>query len=376
MMGEKVAEDTQLQARATAAKRTFSITVLAGDGIGPEVVAEGLKVLNALQRRGVATFRLHHELFGGAAIDATGSPLPEQTLQRCLSADAVLLGAVGGPKYDDPRATVRPEQGLLTLRKRLGVFANLRPVRAWEALLDSTPLKRELVQGVDLVVVRELTGGLYFGEPRGRSADGNSVVDTLVYTREEITRILHVAFRLARQRRRRVTSVDKANVLTSSRLWRELAIEVGAQYPDVTLEHVLVDAASMHLIRTPSRFDVLAMENLFGDILSDEASVLAGSLGMLPSASLGEGSRGLYEPIHGSAPDIAGQSLANPLGTILSVALMLRHSFALEDEARAVESAVEAALDAGCRTRDIAAPDAPFLHTGEMGDEVVRRLVP
>jgi 3-isopropylmalate dehydrogenase len=352
------------------------ITVLAGDGIGPEVIAEGLKVLAHFQGRGSATFELHHELFGGGAIDATGSPLPEQTLQRCLSSDAVLLGAVGAPKYDDPRATVRPEQGLLGLRKQLGVFANLRPVRAWTPLLDSTPLKRDLVQGVDLIVVRELTGGLYFGEPRGRSADGNSVVDTLTYTREEITRILHVAFRLARQRRQRVTSVDKANVLTSSRLWRELAIEVGKEYPDIALEHALVDAASMQLIRMPSRYDVLVMENLFGDILSDEASVLAGSLGMLPSASLGEGTRGLYEPVHGSAPDISGQGLANPIGTILSVALMLRHSFGMEDEARAVESAVGGALDAGCRTRDIAAPNAPYLHTSEMGDEVVRRLAP
>ncbi|HWE60725.1 MAG TPA: 3-isopropylmalate dehydrogenase [Chloroflexota bacterium] len=367
---------TEAQRSSARPARRYTVTVLAGDGVGPEVIAEGLKVLAHIQQRGVATFTLHHELFGGAAIDATGTPLPEQTLARCLESDAVLLGAVGAPKYDDPRATVRPEQGLLALRKELGVFANLRPVRAWPALLDSTPLKRELVQGVDLVVVRELTGGLYFGEPRGRSADGNRVVDTLVYTRDEITRILHVAFRMARQRRNLVTSVDKANVMTSSRLWRELAIEIGKEYPDVRLEHALVDATAMQLIRTPGRFDVMVMENLFGDILSDEAGVLAGSLGMLPSASLGEGSRGLYEPVHGSAPDIAGQGVANPLGTILSVALLLRHSCGLEDEARAVESAVEAALDAGCRTRDIATPNAPYLYTGEMGDEVVRRLGP
>ncbi len=370
--------ETQPRTETAGAKRpaAFSITVLPGDGIGPEVIAEGLKILRVLQDRGVATFALREALFGGAAIDATGTALPEDTLAQCLAGDAVLLGAVGGPKWDNPQAMVRPEQGLLGLRKKLGVFANLRPVRAWPALLDASPVKRELVEGTDLVVVRELTGGLYFGRPRGRTVQKSQtrVVDSLVYTTGEITRILHVGFRLARARRKHVISVDKANVLTSSAYWRELAIGVGKEYPDVTLEHALVDSMSMQLVRTPGRFDVLVMENLFGDILSDEASVLAGSLGMLPSASLGEGTRGLYEPVHGSAPDIAGKGWANPLGTILSVALMLRHSFGLEDAARAVESAVEQTLDAGCRTRDIAAPGAPFLHTSEMGDEVVRRL--
>jgi 3-isopropylmalate dehydrogenase len=355
---------------------SFTITVLPGDGVGPEVIAEGLKVLRHLQGRGAATFQTREAIFGGSAIDATGSPLPEETWELCQGSDAVLLGAVGGPKWDSPQATVRPEQGLLGLRKRLGVFANLRPVHAWPALLDASPVKREIVQGTDLVVVRELTGGLYFGEPRGRSGEGSHmrVVDTLTYTFEEIVRILHVAFTLARGRRKLVTSVDKANVLTSSAMWRELAIAVGKEYPDVSLEHALVDSCAMQLVRTPGRFDVMVMENLFGDILSDEASVLAGSLGMLPSASLGDGTRGLYEPVHGSAPDIAGQALANPLGTILSVALMLRHSFGLEDAACAVEAAVEATLDAGCRTRDIAAPGAAYLHTGEMGDEVIRRI--
>jgi len=362
---------------AVTPSATFTLTLLPGDGIGPEVIAEGLKVLRAIEHKGIATFQVREALFGGAAIDATGSALPDQTLRLCLESDAVLLGAVGGPKWDNPRATVRPEQGLLSLRKQLEVFANLRPVRAWEPLLDATPLKRDIVSGTDLVVVRELTGGLYFGQPRGRREENGTthVVDTLTYSAPEITRILHVAFRLARERRSKVTSVDKANVLTSSALWRELAIDISKEYPDVTLDHILVDSAAMQLIKTPTRFDVLVMENLFGDILSDEASVLAGSLGMLPSASLGEGTRGIYEPVHGSAPDIAGQSLANPLGTILSLALMLRHSFELEDTARAVETAVEQTLDAGYRTRDIAAADAPFLKTHEMGDEVVRRLV-
>jgi 3-isopropylmalate dehydrogenase len=371
-----VTSATARQGSNAAQAPALRITVLPGDGIGPEVIAEALKVLKVVQDSGAATFTIREALFGGTAIDAAGSPLPDDTLAACLDSDAVLLGAVGGPKWDNPKVTVRPERGLLALRKKLGVFANLRPVRAWPALVDSSPIRRDLVQGTDLIVVRELTGGLYFGTPRGRQERSRytRVVDTLVYTSTEIERILHVAFRIARGRRKLVTSVDKANVLTSSALWRELAIKLGQEYPDVTLEHALVDSTAMQLIRTPSRFDVLVMENLFGDILSDEAGVLAGSLGMLPSASLGTGRRGVYEPIHGSAPDIAGKGWANPLGTLLSVALMLRHSFGLEDNARAVESAVEQALDAGCRTRDIAAPGAPFLHTGEMGDEVVKRL--
>ena len=365
---------------APAARRTttteFRIAVLSGDGIGPEVVAEALKVLCTLQAQGRITFAARDMPFGGSAIDATGTPLPDETLKEALASDAVLLGAVGGPKWSDPRVTVRPEQGLLGLRKQLGVFANLRPVRAWPALVDASPVKRDIVEGTDLLVVRELIGGLYFGKPRGRKIGKRytRVVDTLVYTSPEILRILHVAFKLARGRRGLVTSVDKANVLASSALWRELAETVGREYPDVKLEHALVDSTAMQIVSAPRRFDVLVMENLFGDILSDEASVLAGSLGMLPSASLGDGTRGIYEPIHGSAPDIAGQALANPLGTILSVAMMLRYSFGLEEPARAVERAVEQTLDAGFRTRDIAAPGAPFLHTDEMGDEVARRL--
>lgn len=371
---------TEAQLPSTRSARSYAITVLAGDGIGPEVIAEGLKVLTALQERGVATFELHHELFGGAAIDATGSPLPEQTLRRCLSGDAVLLGAVGAPKYDDPRATVRPEQGLLSLRKQLGVFANLRPVRAWDPLLDSTPLKRELVQGVDLVVVRELTGGLYFGEPRGRSADGNSVVDTLSYTREEITRILHVGFRLAQGRRKRVTSVDKANVLHCSRLWRAVADAVARDYPDMELRHLLVDTCAMNLIRQPRDFDVIVTENMFGDILTDEASMLAGSMGMLPSASLGarrttHGQFGLYEPIHGTAPDITGTGKANPLAAILSAALLLRYSLSLPEAAHAVEDAVAGVIAAGHRTADIAGRGDQPITTRQMGELVERAIL-
>ncbi len=369
-----MADQTQRRSSKSKQASVFHIAVLPGDGIGPEIIAEALKVLNVIQESGKATFSIRELPFGGAAIDAVGTPLPDDTLTACLESDAVLLGAVGGPKWSDPN--LRPEAGLLTLRKKLGVFANLRPVRAWPALVDASPIKRELVEGTDLIVVRELIGGLYFGKPRGRQERGRytRVVDTLVYTSLEIERILHTAFRIAQGRRKLVTSVDKANVLASSALWRELAIKVGKDYPDVTLEHALVDSMAMQMIRTPSRYDVLVMENLFGDILSDEAGVLAGSLGMLPSASLGVGRLGIYEPIHGSAPDIAGKGWANPLGTLLSVALMLRHSFGLEDSARAVETAVEQTLDAGCRTRDIAAPGAPFLHTSEMGDEVVKRL--
>ena len=355
--------------------QSATIAVLPGDGIGPEVVAEGLKVLRALDGLGVPPFEIREALFGGAAIDAAGSPLPEETLRLCQAADAVLLGAVGGPKWDDPQAPMRPEQGLLGIRKALGLFANLRPVRAWPSLLDASPVRPEVLEGTDMVVVRELTGGLYFGRPRGRTVGARQTraVDTMAYTSTEITRILHVAFRLARGRRQLVTSVDKANVLCTSALWRQLASSVGREYPEVRLEHALVDSMAMQLLRSPSRFDVLVMENMFGDILSDEASVLAGSLGMLPSASLGSSRQGLYEPIHGSAPDIAGQRLANPLGTILSVALMLRYSFSLEEPARAIERAVEQTLAAGHRTRDIAA-GAAFLRTDEMGDEVARRL--
>jgi 3-isopropylmalate dehydrogenase len=358
------------------------ITLLPGDGIGPEVVAEGVKILKAVGAKFGHTFEFTEALAGGLAIDQTGNPLPDESLAACQQADAVLLGAVGGPKWSDPKAPVRPEQGLLRLRKELGLFANIRPVKIYPALADASTLKREIVEKVDLIIVRELTGGLYFGQPQGRqdNAQGRAAVDTMYYTEAEIGRLMRVSFDLARQRRKKITSVDKANVLASSRLWREVAHEVAAEYPDVEYEDILVDACSMYLIRRPADFDVIATENMFGDILSDEASMLAGSMGMLPSASLADtltgtgGKFGLYEPIHGSAPDIAGKGIANPLATILSVAMMLRTSFGLPQEAEAVERAVEAVLAAGQRTADLAGPGQPAVGTKEMGDLVSEML--
>ena len=358
----------------------FSIAVLSGDGIGPEVVAEGVKVLEAVGKAFGHDFVLGYGDIGGVAMDTHGHPLPGSTLDLCKSRHAVLLGAVGGPKWDDPQAKSRPEDGLLSLRRGLKLFANLRPVKVYPSLTGASPIKAELLEGVDMVVVRELTGGLYFGRPKKRwsNSRGRRAVDTLIYTEGEIKRILHVGFRLAQDRRQILTSVDKANVLETSRLWRELAIEVSADYPNVTLEHILVDNAAMQLVRTPARFDVMVTENTFGDILTDEASVLSGSMGLLPSASLalatgGGRRRGLYEPIHGSAPDIAGQGIANPLGTILSVAMMLRLSLGLEKEARSVEVAVDQALGRGLRTPDIAQGEHP-ISTVQMGDGVVDLL--
>jgi len=358
------------------------ITLLPGDGIGPEVVAEAVKVLKATGQKFGHTFDFSEALVGGIAIDQTGTPLPDESLTACRQTDAVLLGAVGGPKWSDPSASVRPEQGLLKLRKELELFANIRPVKLYPALVQSSPLKREVVENVDLVIVRELTGGLYFGEPQGRqdNAEGRAAVDTLYYTEAEIGRLMRVAFDLARQRRKKITSVDKANVLASSRLWREVAHEVAAEYPDVAYEDLLVDACSMYLIRRPADFDVVATENMFGDILSDESSMLAGSMGMLPSASVADtpteagGRFGLYEPIHGSAPDIAGQGIANPLATILSAAMMLRTSFGLTAEAEAIEKAVEAALAAGHRTPDLAAAGESTISTTAMGDFVAGEI--
>jgi 3-isopropylmalate dehydrogenase len=352
------------------------ITVLGGDGIGPEVVAEGIKVLNAVAARYGHSLAYSEALIGGMAIDETGSPLPDATVAACQDCDAVLLGAVGGPKWSDPRAPVRPEQGLLGIRKALGLYCNLRPVQVIPALAGASTLRSEVVQGVDLVVVRELTGGLYFGKPQGRedTPEGRGAVDTLRYTEAEIERLMRISFEMARGRRRKVTSVDKANVLASSRLWREVAHEVARDYPDVTLEDMLVDACAMHLIRRPTDFDIIATENMFGDILSDEAAMLGGSLGMLPSASLGIGKHGLYEPAHGSAPDIAGRGLANPLATILTTALLLRYSLGLEHEAAAVEGAVARVLADGCRTADLARPGEPTLSTTAMGDQVVAAL--
>ncbi len=359
-----------------------TITLLPGDGIGPEVVAEGVKVLKAVGVKFEHTFAFNEALAGGIAIDQTGNPLPDESLAVCHQADAVLLGAVGGPKWSDPKAPVRPEQGLLKLRKELGLFANIRPVKIYPALADASTLKREVVEKVDLVIVRELTGGLYFGQPQGRqdNAQGRAAVDTMCYTEAEIGRLMRISFDLARQRRKKLTSVDKANVLASSRLWREVAHEVAAEYPDVEYEDILVDACSMYLIRRPADFDVVATENMFGDILSDEASMLAGSMGMLPSASLGEkktsagGQFGLYEPIHGSAPDIAGKGIANPLATILSVAMLLRTSLNLTREADAVETAVEAVLAAGHRSPDLAGQGQSTVGTKAMGDLVVEHL--
>ncbi|NLT73355.1 MAG: 3-isopropylmalate dehydrogenase [Chloroflexi bacterium] len=351
----------------------FRIAVLGGDGIGPEVAAEAARVLEAVSSAYGHTMTFETGLIGGIAIDETGSPLPQETVSLCRRSDAILFGAVGGPKWDDPSASVRPEQGLLGIRKALGLFANLRPVRLNAALANASTIKPGVLEDTDLVVVRELTGGIYFGE-RGRRDGGRTAYDTMIYTEAEIERVLRVAFELARGRRRKVTSVDKANVLESSRLWRETALRVAQEYPDITCEHLLVDACAMHLIRRPASFDVIVTENLFGDILTDEASMLSGSMGMLPSASLAEGTLGLYEPIHGSAPDIAGKGIANPIGAILSAALLLRHSLKLEQEAAAVEGAVESVLADGYRTGDIAQPGGETVSTTVMGEMIAGRI--
>ncbi len=350
-----------------------TIAVLPGDGIGPEVVTQARRVLSRIAMSGGHDFTFVEALMGGCAIDATGSPLPLDTLALCEDADAILLGAVGGPSWSDPTAAVRPEQGLLALRHHFGLFANLRPVKVFPALAAHAPLRADLLADVDILFVRELTGGIYFGE-RQEQGSGDSAYDTMRYSVDEVRRVAHVAFQAARKRRRRVTSVDKANVLASMRLWRRTVTQVAAEYPDVELEHLLVDACAMHLLRRPATFDVVLAGNMFGDILSDESATLAGSLGMLPSASLGEGTRGLYEPIHGSAPDIAGRGIANPIGTILSAALMLRHTFGLEEEAGAVEQAVARTLDDGLRTADIAGAGERPVTTLAMTDAILANL--
>lgn len=349
------------------------IAVLSGDGIGPEVTGQAVAVLQKVAGKFGHQFEFEEGLIGGIAIDQTGSALPDETLRLCEGMNAILLGAVGGPKWDNPSAPVRPEQGLLKIRKHFELFANLRPVKAYPALAQHTPLKPELLEGVDMLFVRELTGGIYFGQ-RQEQGDGDSAYDTELYMVGEVERVAHVAFRAAQGRRKKVTSVDKANVLASMRLWRGTVIKVHEDYSDVTLEHVLVDACTMHLITRPASFDVLVASNMFGDILSDEASVLAGSLGMLPSASLGAGTMGLYEPVHGSAPDIAGQGKANPTGAILSAAMLLRYSLGLETEARSVEAAVEQALGAGACTADIAPRGGSFISTSEFGQAVMGQL--
>lgn len=350
------------------------IVLLPGDGIGKEIIYSAKKVLEVIAKRFNHQFEFIEKTIGGSAIDQFNTPLPEDTLEACQSADAVLLGAVGGPKWDSLPAAMRPEKGLLEIRKKLGLFANLRPVKGFSALLHASPLKEEIIKDSNLLIVRELTGGLYFGQPSERRNNGEAVVDTLYYERYEIERIVEKAFQFAQMRRKKLTSVDKANVLESSKMWREIVDEKSKAYPDVTVEHMYVDAASMKLITNPSSFDVIVTENMFGDILSDEASVLTGSLGMLPSASIRSDSFGLYEPVHGSAPDIAGKGIANPLGMILSAALMLRSSFGLEKEATMIEEAVNQTLTEGYHTPDLQIENGKIVSTDEITEIVAEKV--
>ncbi|WLD93682.1 3-isopropylmalate dehydrogenase [Alkalihalobacillus sp. AL-G] len=354
------------------------VAVLPGDGIGQEVMNGALAVLKAVGDQFGHQFEVIQGDIGGVAIDSHGTPLPKQTLELCKECDAVLLGAVGGPKWKDVPVQLRPEKGLLGIRKELGLFANLRPISTFKSLLDASPLKRNVVQGVDFVIVRELTGGLYFGKPSERRGENKEVaVDTLHYERSEIEKVVHKAFQLASNRRKKLTSVDKANVLESSRLWREVVDEISGDYPDVEVEHLLVDAAAMKIVYQPTQFDVIVTENMFGDILSDEASMLTGSLGMLPSASLREDHFGLYEPVHGSAPDIAGEDKANPMAMMLSVAMMLKHSFGLKEEAEMVEKAVQEVLDTGYRTDDLKElGSGTIVGTEAMSQLVVEQIEP
>ncbi len=366
----------------TGRMATHTIAVLPGDGIGQEVTPEAVRVLRAVGKRAGVTFEFEEALIGGAAIDATGTPLPPETLALCRKADAILFGAVGGPKWDHLPQESRAERGLLALRKELDLYANLRPAICFPMLIDASPLKRSVVEGTDLMVIRELTGGLYFGEPRGREsfADGGErAINTMAYTTREIERVARVAFDVARKRRKRLASVDKANVLVVSQLWREVVTRLARDYPDVALEHVLVDNCAMALVHKPTHFDTIVTENTFGDILSDEAAILAGSMGMLPSASLGPAAAGgrnvgLYEPVHGTAPDIAGKGVANPLAAILSAGLLLRYSLNMTDAAAWVEAAVQRVLEQGRRTGDIAKPGEKVLGTREMSDHVVHEL--
>ncbi|MDD5712613.1 MAG: 3-isopropylmalate dehydrogenase [Smithellaceae bacterium] len=357
------------------AGKTYRIAVFPGDGIGPEIVAQAVKVFSVVTERTGINFTLEEGLVGGAAYDACGDPLPAASLEMALNADAVLLGAVGGPKWEALDYSVRPERALLGLREKLGLFANLRPVTVFDDLIEASPLKNHIVRGIDIMIVRELTGGVYFGKPRGvKTEKGMRVgINTLVYSEEEIERIARVAFEIARQRRGNLVSVDKANVLETTQLWRDVLTEVSGDYRDVSLKHMYVDNCAMQLIRDPAQFDVIVTTNLFGDILSDEASMLTGSIGMLPSASRGR-CAAMYEPIHGSAPDIAGRNIANPVATILSVAMMLQYSFGLKEEARRVEEAVETVLRSGFRTRDIFQEGMLLVGTEEMGEEVVKRI--
>lgn len=353
---------------------TKKIVLLPGDGIGPEVIEQAVAVLHAVEQQFSRSFAFNSVPLGGSAIDEYGDPLPAVTKEAISQADAVILGAVGGPKWDALPGHLRPESGLLQLRKMMGVFANLRPVSLHPSLLHRSTLKADILEGVDILIVRELTGGLYFGE-KGRRIVGETTqaFDTLVYTPEEIERVVRIAFRAAQSRKKLLHSIDKANVLESSRLWREIVVQVASDFPDVRLEHMLVDNAAMQLIRNPRQFDVIVTENMFGDILSDEASMLSGSIGLQPSASLGEGA-GLYEPIHGSAPDIAGQGVANPSGTIMSVAMMLRHSFGWEEEARVIEEAVFSVIAEGYLTSDLTEQGQQAIGTAEMGRRIVSKI--
>jgi 3-isopropylmalate dehydrogenase len=354
---------------------SFNIAVLSGDGIGPEVTAEAVRVLRAVARGSGARFEFEEALCGGCAIDATGQPLPDASLALCQKSHAILFGSVGGPKWDSLPQEQRAERGLLRLRKELDLYANLRPARCFPVLVDASPLKRSVVEGTDLMVIRELTGGLYFGEPRGREKTpdgGERGVNTMVYTTREIERVARVGFEVARKRRKKLTSVDKANVLTVSQLWREVVTRLAREFPDVTLDHVLVDNCAMALVHRPTQFDTIVTENTFGDILSDEAAILAGSMGMLPSASIG-GKVGLYEPVHGTAPDIAGKGVANPIAAILSAAMLLRYSLDLGKEADRIETAVSRVLDAGHRTADIAGGGGA-IGTRAMADLIVKEV--
>ena len=361
---------------ATQPRTTHRIAVLSGDGIGPEVTAEAVKVLKTVARQARVSLEFEEALVGGCAIDATGEPLPPTSLELCRKAQAIMFGSVGGPKWDNLPQEQKPERGLLALRKELDLYANLRPAKTFPMLVDSSPLKRSVVEGTDLMVIRELTGGLYFGEPRGIEtfADGGvRAINTMAYTSREIERVARMGFEVARKRRKRLTSVDKANVLVVSQLWREVVTRVAKDYPDVTLDHVLVDNCAMALVHRPTQFDTIVTENTFGDILSDEAAILAGSMGMLPSASLG-GRVGLYEPVHGTAPDIAGQGIANPIAAVLSAAMLMRYSLNMGREADRVDAAVSRVLEQGHRTRDIVGSGGKSIGTREMGDLIVGEL--
>lgn len=351
----------------------LNIAVLPGDGIGPEIIDQALKVTKAVCSKFGHELEYETALMGACAIDATGNPYPEETHELCMKSDAVLFGAIGDPKYDNnPNATVRPEQGLLSMRKRLGLYANLRPTSTFKSLIHKSPLKEELIDGADFICVRELTGGIYFGEPRGKSENGEKAFDTCVYTKDEIRRISKLAFEYAMKRRKKVTAVDKANILATSRLWRETVAEVAKDYPEVELEFLFVDNAAMRIIQWPKDFDVMVTENLFGDILTDEASVITGSLGLAPSASIGEHTS-VFEPIHGSYPQAAGKDIANPIGTILSAAMMLEYAFNLKDEAKAIRDAVDKSLEEGFVTEDIAEGGKAY-KTSEVGDWIANQL--